>query len=43
MSGIFTPQMVVNDIMNVVDKNRPGYIRLKKFYFDPWVSFYEVE
>lgn len=34
MSGIFTPQMVVNDIMNVVDKDTTGYLRLRKFYED---------
>ena len=35
MSELFTPQMVVNDIMNaVIDKDSRGYIRLKKFYAD---------
>ena len=34
MTTIFTPQMVVNDIMNIVDKDTIGYIRLKKFCED---------
>ena len=34
MSEIFTPQMVVNQIMNVVEKDTPGYKRLQKFFED---------
>ena len=34
MSEIFTPQMVVNQIMNIVEKDTLGYKRLKKFYED---------
>ena len=34
MTEVFTPLMVVNDIMDVVDKDTMGYKRLKKFCTD---------